>query len=457
MITLNGEITPNDFLQLKKEFEEKEQEFKHKFWLDAQVAQLDDLMRLNYNKNIEDFSKIVLDFLAELTNAYSGVLYASDTTMENLRAVASFACLIPKLPKQKYKLGEDTVGQVAKSREWLLYEDMQGENTLTTASKKNIQSTTLLFLPLIFNETAYGVIELTFITNLSANYQEVLQKVGRNIAIMLESITKTDFTKKLLQDAQEQAERLQAQEEELRQNNEELMTTQEELQRRSLEMNAQFMAIKNSAIAKIEFDAQGYIDSANESFCRILGYEEEEIVGKSHDILLDAEYVDSEQYAVFLKQILEGKIQSKEIKRKAKNGQDVWLNASYSSVLDSAGNITKIIELSFEITEAKKQQTEIQVLVEKLQAREEELRMNLEELETTQEDLKKQNTILELKDKELQKLVAEMKANEIDMQKSEGKFKETIKNFQLQSKEMKQQKELIAKLEAEINVLKSNQ
>ncbi len=61
---------------------------------------------------------------------------------------------------------------------------------------------------------------------------------------------------------------------------------------------AMFSAL-NKSQAVIEFDLQGNILTANENFCRTLGYELSEIAGKHHRIFCDPDYVASTAYKDF--------------------------------------------------------------------------------------------------------------------------------------------------------------
>ncbi|MGO7422006.1 PAS domain S-box protein, partial [Rhizobium ruizarguesonis] len=53
------------------------------------------------------------------------------------------------------------------------------------------------------------------------------------------------------------------------------------------------LAALSKSQAMIEFDLSGNILTANESFCRALGYELTEIVGKHHSMFVEPAYASS--------------------------------------------------------------------------------------------------------------------------------------------------------------------
>lgn len=119
-----------------------------------------------------------------------------------------------------------------------------------------------------------------------------------------------------------------------------------------LDMKGQLDAI-NAAFAFIEFDTQGTILNANEIFLGAMGYKLNEIKGKHHSIFVDAGYAKSNDYKKFWNDLRSGESNSGEFSRIAKNGDQVWLLASYTPVSDDKGKVVKVIKLATNITESK--------------------------------------------------------------------------------------------------------
>lgn len=104
------------------------------------------------------------------------------------------------------------------------------------------------------------------------------------------------------------------------------------------------------AMAVIEFDLSGYVLSANQNFSDVMGYSEAEIIGKHHRLFCERRMISSHEYSVFWKELNKGVYRSGQFPRVKKNGQKVWLEATYNPVLDENGNVTKVIKIAKDIS-----------------------------------------------------------------------------------------------------------
>jgi methyl-accepting chemotaxis protein len=104
--------------------------------------------------------------------------------------------------------------------------------------------------------------------------------------------------------------------------------------------------------AVIQFDLKGNILTANENFCRALGYELKEIVGKHHRIFCDAAHVESDAYRQFWARLGNGEYDSNTYKRIRKDGAEIWILATYNPVF-RGGTPFKVVKFATDITEAR--------------------------------------------------------------------------------------------------------
>jgi len=115
---------------------------------------------------------------------------------------------------------------------------------------------------------------------------------------------------------------------------------------------AQLDAIGRSQ-AVIEFNMDGTIITANKAFLDALGYRIEEIKGKHHAMFVPADQRDSADYRAFWTALKRGEYQAAEFKRIGKGGREIWIQASYNPVLDSANKPFKIVKFATDITKQK--------------------------------------------------------------------------------------------------------
>ncbi|TNC77993.1 PAS domain S-box protein [Janthinobacterium lividum] len=114
----------------------------------------------------------------------------------------------------------------------------------------------------------------------------------------------------------------------------------------------------NRVQAVIEFELDGTILHANENFLRVVGYSLAEVQGKHHAIFCDPEYVKTDEYSNFWSKLGRGEFDQGEYKRRARDGREVWINASYNPILDADGKPYKVIKFATDITALKKRNVE---------------------------------------------------------------------------------------------------
>ena len=105
--------------------------------------------------------------------------------------------------------------------------------------------------------------------------------------------------------------------------------------------------------AVIEFDLTGRILTANANFLAVVGYALPEIQGRHHEIFVDPEHRASPEYRAFWEGLRAGAFQAGQYRRRAKDGSDIWIQASYNPVLDARGRPFKVIKFATDITAQK--------------------------------------------------------------------------------------------------------
>jgi methyl-accepting chemotaxis protein len=116
----------------------------------------------------------------------------------------------------------------------------------------------------------------------------------------------------------------------------------------------------DKALAIIEFDTRGKILVANQNFCRALGYELDDLIGRNHSMFVDSEFVRSPEYEAFWAALSRGEFRTGEFRRVAKGGRDVWIQASYSPIVGAGGRVTKVVQVAADITAEKQRGVEFE-------------------------------------------------------------------------------------------------
>ncbi|MDA9528946.1 histidine kinase [Bradyrhizobium sp. CCBAU 25338] len=104
------------------------------------------------------------------------------------------------------------------------------------------------------------------------------------------------------------------------------------------------------AQAVIEFKLDGTVVTANENFCKALGYSLAEIEGKHHSLFVAEAERNSSAYREFWAALNRGDYQAGEFKRIGKGGREVWILASYNPLLDESGKPFGVVKFATDIT-----------------------------------------------------------------------------------------------------------
>ncbi len=102
--------------------------------------------------------------------------------------------------------------------------------------------------------------------------------------------------------------------------------------------------------AVIEFDPHGRVLHANAQFLALMGYSLDALRGQHHRIFLDMADHDESAYVRFWERLRRGEPFVGRCKRLTGHGEEVWLQANYSPVLDRSGRVLRIVKYAMDIS-----------------------------------------------------------------------------------------------------------
>ena len=133
--------------------------------------------------------------------------------------------------------------------------------------------------------------------------------------------------------------------------------------RRNAEYLGKVTAIER-AQAVVEFDLDGTVLAANRNFLQVMGYSAGEVQDQHHSLFCDPAHAASDAYREFWRRLSNGDYHSGEYRRVAKDGRDVWIQATYNPILDDTGKPFKVVKFAMDVTEEKLRRAEIQARVD---------------------------------------------------------------------------------------------
>jgi PAS domain S-box-containing protein len=312
-------------------------------------------------RNQNDFQKLgdaIISNIVKYTNSNQGGLFVlNDDNKEDvhLQLLSCYAWDKKKHIDKVIGLGDGLAGQCWQEGNPIFMTQVPFDYVTITSGLGHATPRCIFIVPLKVNDRIYGVLEIASFQPYLDYEQKFLIDVCEIIASSIANIKIADRTKYLLMQSQQQAEEMRAQEEEMRQNMEELQATQEEMQRKASEIESHIRAINNSGIASIEFDLNGIISTANESFLKLMQYSLDEIRGKHHRMFVSTAYAKSDDYQKLWQDLAAGNAKPGEYERIRKDGSKIYLSGSYSVISDSNGKPVRILKLVTDITASKQQ------------------------------------------------------------------------------------------------------
>ena len=128
---------------------------------------------------------------------------------------------------------------------------------------------------------------------------------------------------------------------------------------RNAEFEGKVKAISR-AQSVAEFSLDGTVLHANDNFLQLMGYKLEEVRGKHHRIFCEHAGTNSEQYLSFWEKLSRGEFESGEYKRRNKEGQDIYIQATYNPIFDLDGRPVKIVKFAIDVTKSKTRNSEFE-------------------------------------------------------------------------------------------------
>ena len=383
--------------------ERAETETAAKNWLLTGNTELNE--KINGDQSIEELANNTISFLCNYLKGTIGAVYLLDDKDNTLVLSGQYAFSSPEDTKEKFTLNEGLIGQAAREKKQISLTEITEEHIRITSSFLNAKPKNILITPFLFEGKTVGVIEIGRLTDFNEIEKEFITISMDSIAISVNTAVGKKNIEKL----------------------------NIELKGKEQQLSNQINAI-NKSNASIEFDLNGTILGANENFLNLLGYTENEIVGKHHRILVEKDYAATKEYRQFWDSLKKGEFQQDEFMRIHKNGEPVWLLGSYNPILDVSGKPYKILKIATDVTLAKKQAQELAQQTEELQTQQEELKQMNEELEEQAQNLKQQQEELQMTNEELEEQTQSLEEKNKEVEASKNDIEQKTKQLEISSK-----------------------
>lgn len=365
-------------IESKHEEGQRRIEEKQRAWVTQGFAQFGELLR-NNNDNLEALSLDIISYLVNYLKINQGgffLINSNDAGDKYFELKAFVAYDRRKFADKIISWGEGLIGRCGLEKETIYMTDIPNNYLNVTSGLGEANPRALLIVPLKINDEIYGVIELASFNPFEPFQIEFIEKAAESIASTIATVKINIQTAKLLRETQIQAEKMLQQEEELRQNLEEMQATQEESERREIEMKGILEAIDHSVIS-CEFETDGTLLSVNQIFLKTFKYSIEEVEFQNIKIFFFKD--DHEQIQRILDDLRAGNNFKNRLRRRTKLGEEIFLLSTFTPVMDSEGEIIKILSLEIDVTEQVRMEEQVKNAKDELGIRLEEAKNEVKE------------------------------------------------------------------------------
>lgn len=347
----NSLVRMRDSLKNAKHEESlRQKEEEKRNWATIGQAKFADILRQD-NSDINKLSFNVILNLVKYLNANQGGLFIlnDDNQMDLfLELKACYAYDRQKFMTKKILPGEGLVGTCYLEKNKIYLTDVPQDYIHITSGLGQENPDCILIVPLVFNESVFGVIEIASFERFEDYQIAFVEKVAESIASTISTVKINLRTSFLLEQSQQQAEEMKAQEEEMRQNMEEMNATQEEMARKEGKLKS-LTETADSFLCIAEYDSNGCFVKINQNYIDVLGYSLNDLVGKPfHSVINIKSASPTAGISAFLEKINNGEVVKSESEKVKKNGEIIKIRSIANPVIEN-GSLIRIVEFFFVI------------------------------------------------------------------------------------------------------------
>lgn len=110
----------------------------------------------------------------------------------------------------------------------------------------------------------------------------------------------------------------------------------------------------DASFCRLEYNRDGVIIDANQNIVDLLLYDSiDDLVGKHVDELTEQQSENEDENIIFWEKLVAGQTQKVQYRYLTQTGQDIWLQSSFTPLFDENQEVTKVINISLDITQQK--------------------------------------------------------------------------------------------------------
>ncbi|MEU6550866.1 HAMP domain-containing protein [Streptomyces sp. NPDC046915] len=264
---------------------------KEQDWLKGNLARISALMQ--GRRDLEDVASLIMSELTPVVSAQHGAFFLAmplvdgkDMSAESedayeLRMLGSYGYSMGSMPTS-FRPGEGLIGTAAQERRTIIVENAPSGYLKISSGLGEAPPAQVVVLPVLFENTVLGVIELASFTPFTQIQKDFLNQLAEMIATSVNTISVNTKTEVLLRQSQELTEQLRLRSEELEQRQKALQASNAELEEKAelLAQQNRDIEVKNTEIE----EARQVLEERAEQLAVSMRYKSEFLANMSHEL-----------------------------------------------------------------------------------------------------------------------------------------------------------------------------
>ncbi|MGW1674836.1 HAMP domain-containing protein [Streptomyces sp. NPDC002324] len=260
-------------------------------WLKGNLARISALMQ--GRRDLDDVASLIMSELTPVVSAQHGAFFLAlpfldgkDLALDSddqyeLRMLGSYGYSMGSMPAS-FRPGEALVGTAAKEKRTILVENAPSGYLKISSGLGEAPPAQVIVLPVLFEGTVLGVIELASFTPFTQIQKDFLNQIAEMIATSVNTISVNTKTEVLLKQSQELTEQLRERSDELENRQEALQASNAELEEKAelLARQNRDIEVKNTEIE----EARQVLEERAEQLAVSMRYKSEFLANMSHEL-----------------------------------------------------------------------------------------------------------------------------------------------------------------------------
>ncbi|MEU0435631.1 HAMP domain-containing protein [Streptomyces sp. NPDC006290] len=264
---------------------------KEQDWLKGNLARISALMQ--GRRDLDDVASLIMSELTPVVSAQHGAFFLSmplvdgkdagteDEEAYELRMLGSYGYSMGSMPTS-FRPGEALIGTAAQEKRTILVENAPSGYLKISSGLGEAPPAQVIVLPVLFEGTVLGVIELASFTPFTQIQKDFLNQIAEMIATSVNTISVNTKTEVLLRQSQELTEQLRERSAELENRQKALQDSNAELEDKAelLAQQNRDIEVKNTEIE----EARQVLEERAEQLAVSMRYKSEFLANMSHEL-----------------------------------------------------------------------------------------------------------------------------------------------------------------------------